>query len=797
MAILYLRPGYKMVFRLAVTAGRPFGRPVQARSADLLKVIPPGARLRATWGDEGVIAADPVTSYAVEIRSSLAGSGADVALVDALNNLVAAAQALDAALASGVNIAATASAWQDRLKDIEQHLPEYLLGFLAQVPVLASLVDSLSDIVNEGVHGEFDLGPVHLAVSSSTLVVQPPDGLPPIPIGPFQVGEIAVTLDSPFGGGLPAGGSIVRLPGAAGYGGTLELPLGPVQVSAAAVLALINGQPSFLAILGVTFATPIELSFGFSLDRVGGIVGVNRHADTDALRDAVRTGTAGDVLFAVRPPVSPLVLVSAADRLFPANPGRHLVGPSLRLSWLSFGEEGSLLSLDVGVVVEIPTGRVVILGVAKAAIPSLPFVLSLRLDVLGIIDPQQQLASIDASLVDSHVLGVFEIYGDAALRFCWGSTGYMVVSVGGFYPGFNPEPAHVPALRRVGLSIDTPVPVLEIRAEGYFAVTSNSVQFGGRLEIGINVVISAHGFVQVDAIVQFRPFNFAAKISAGFDVSVEGFSFASVTLDGSIAGPGPVVIHGSLSISVFLFSISWDQSFTLGSGPADNLPTPPRLIDVVAAEFAKTTNIHTESIGDPDVILKPQPGPGDVAAVPPTGTLRAAQRRAPLGLLIERADGRPLGGPHGVTVTTPGSDVMDRFSPGSYAVLTDAEALNRPPFDVLPAGRVLSLTDPAPVGGVVDDRKVWQIVISNGNRAEIDGVALDISAVAALTDAARRPAALSDTAPLITVQAERWTTVSGGPAFDSATAAHQFARYTDTFAVAGTDAAAPVSLAGV
>lgn len=303
------------------------------------------------------------------------------------------------------------------------------------------------------------------------------------------------------------------------------------------MLAVIDGQPSFLAILGISFLPPIQLSFGFSLDRVGGIVGVNRHADLDRLRDAVRTGTAGDVLFAVQPPSSPLALVTAADQLFPAQLGTHLVGPSLRLSWLSFGPAGSLISLDLGVVMEIPTGKVIILGVARVAIPGLDFLLNLRLDLLGVIDPPQQLLSVDASLVDSHALGIFQIYGDAAMRFSWGDPGYFVASVGGFYPGFNPEPPKIPALRRVGMSVENPIPIIDLRAEGYFAITSNSIQFGGRLETGIDVVIQAHGFIQVDAIVQFRPFHFEAQISAGFDVSVDGFSFASVTLSGAISCP--------------------------------------------------------------------------------------------------------------------------------------------------------------------------------------------------------------------------------------------------------------------
>ena len=156
-----------------------------------------------------------------------------------------------------------------------------------------------------------------------------------------------------------------------------------------------------------------------------------------------------------------------------------------------------------------------ILGVARASIPGLPFLLNLRLDVLGIVDPVEQLVSIDASLVDSHVLGIFEVYGDAAMRISWGSTAYVVVTVGGFFPGFNPEPARLPALRRVGLALDNPVSIIDIRAEGYFAVTSNSLQFGGRFEVGISLGIEAHGFVQVDAIMQFRPFQFQARVAPG------------------------------------------------------------------------------------------------------------------------------------------------------------------------------------------------------------------------------------------------------------------------------------------
>jgi Family of unknown function (DUF6603) len=753
------------------------------------------------------VAAGEITKYAAELRGLLAGAGANAAqLVD----LTLAASNLDA-LSAG---APTQTAWQAARSDWEaardafgKKLAEALLGPLAGVPGLAELAADVGKLGSEGIHGGIDLGPVHLEVGSALLVIEPPifagETAPSsaVAIGPFEIGEIAASMSSPFGGGkgLPGGGSLLRLPADGGYGGTLQLPLGPVQISAAAVIAAIDGQPSFLAIMGAAFLPPIQLSFGFSLDRVGGIVGINRRADSEALRGAVRTGSAGDVLFAVRPPASPLVLVIAADRLFPFNRGTHLVGPSLKLSWLSFGPAGSLIGLDLAVIVEIPTGKVAILGVARASIPGLPLILNLRLDVLGLIDPVEQLASIDASLVDSHVLGIFQVYGDAAMRFSWGSVGYLVVTVGGFYPGFNPEPAHLPALRRIGFAIDNPIPIIEVRAEGYFAVTSNSIQCGGRWEIQISFGIEAHGFLQVDAIVQFRPFHFEAHAAAGFEVSAGGFSFASVALDGSIAGPGPIVIRGSLSIDVFLFSISWDESFTLGSGPSDTLPTPPPLLEVIFEELSKPENVHTESIGDPQVVLSPRPSANLLAAVPPTGTLQVAQRRAPLGFLIERVDGRPLNGPQGVKITNGGSDVTERFAPGTYIALSDSEALNRPPFDVLASGRVISVADLAPSASAINDtREVRQIVISNG----VVGIgkmarAVDLVAAAALVTAAGRPPSLSDATPLVTAAQETWAATSTADTFASATAAHQFVRYRAGVAQAAADAAAPLNLADV
>jgi hypothetical protein len=223
------------------------------------------------------------------------------------------------------------------------------------------------------------------------------------------------------------------------------------------------------------------------------------------------------------------------------------------------------------------------------------------------------------------------------------------------------------------------------------------------------------------------------------------------------------------------------------------------LIDLILEELNKAENAQSGSIGDPEVVLSPRPSAGLLAAIPPTGTLQVAQRRAPLGFPIDRVDGRPLGNPQGVRITNGIQDVSDRFSPGSFITLSSSEALNRPPFEVLASGRVLSVPDQALTESEINDaRQVRQIVISNGKiRIDGQGPTASLVAVTELISAAGKPPALSDPTPLVTATQEVWTATSAPTTFSSATAAHQFVRYNSGIAQASMDAAAPLNLAGV
>ena len=90
----------------------------------------------------------------------------------------------------------------------------------------------------------------------------------------------------------------------------------------------------------------------------------------------------------------------------------------------------------------------------------------------------------------------------------------MVLTLGGFYPGFRPEPSTLPPLKRIALALRSPLPLpLTLRAEAYFAVTSNTLQLGVHIDASFNAGLSAVGSFGLDALIQFRPFHFHADFA--------------------------------------------------------------------------------------------------------------------------------------------------------------------------------------------------------------------------------------------------------------------------------------------
>jgi len=221
----------------------------------------------------------------------------------------------------------------------------------------------------------------------------------------------------------------------------------------------------------------------------------------------------------------------------------------------------TLISLSLGVIIEIP-GNIAILGVLRVALPtSEAAVIVLQVNFAGAIEFDRKRIYFFAALFESRVL-FMTIEGEMGLLVAYGDEPNFVVSVGGFHPTFKPPPLPFPAPRRISLSILN-TSAARIGVEGYFAITSNTVQFGARAELFFGFSpVSVEAHLSFDALFQFSPFRFVIGISAGASLKVFGMGLFSVSLDFTLAGPTPWQAKGSASISFLFFSIGVDFDVT-------------------------------------------------------------------------------------------------------------------------------------------------------------------------------------------------------------------------------------------
>ena len=106
---------------------------------------------------------------------------------------------------------------------------------------------------------------------------------------------------------------------------------------------------SFLLIITFDFP-PIQLGFGFTLNGVGGLGGVNRTMNTDALHAGFRAHTLNNILFPPDPIANAPQIISNIESFFPPAEGRYMFGPMLEIGWGT----PTLITLAVGVILEVP-----------------------------------------------------------------------------------------------------------------------------------------------------------------------------------------------------------------------------------------------------------------------------------------------------------------------------------------------------------------------------------------------------------------------------------------------------------
>ena len=339
---------------------------------------------------------------------------------------------------------------------------------------------------------------------------------------------------------------------------------------------------SLLIIITAEFGTGIQLGFGFVLLGVGGLLGLNRTMRLQPLAEGVRSGAVNGIMFPHDVVANAPRIISDLRNFFPPQEGVFLVGPMAKLGWGT----PALITLSLGIIIEIPPGNIAILGVLRVALPTDDAaVLVLQVNFIGALEFDKKRVWFFASLFDSRVV-FLTIEGEMGLLVAFGDDANFVVSVGGFHPRFSPPPLPFPTPRRVAVSLIN-TDVARVRIEGYFAVTSNTVQFGASVEVFFGLdEISVQGHLSFDALFQFSPFHFIIEISASFSVNVFGIGLFSVSVSGSLEGPARWRARGTGEISILFFSISVDFDESWGES-RDTTQPPVEILPLFKAELQK------------------------------------------------------------------------------------------------------------------------------------------------------------------------------------------------------------------
>lgn len=551
------------------------------------------------------------------------------------------------------------------------------------------------------------LGPVQASVAGLGLRAEIGAGA-----GAFGAVDVRLGLKPPDGVGLAvdagpvSGGGFLYCDAAKGqYAGAVHVEVaGFLSLKAVGLLntKMPDGSPirmpdgregySLLVIVAGEFP-PIQLGFGFTLNGVGGLVGINRTVDVDVLRAGVKTRALDSVMFPPDPVANAPAIIATLSRVFPVAPGRYVFGPMVRLGWGS----PTLLTIDAGLVLELPSPvRLLILGRMRLALPSEQApVVSVNLDVLGVVDVEQGEVSVDATLYDSSVAG-FVLTGDMALRARWKGDTTFALSAGGFHPSFTPPPGF-PALRRMEIALASGGnPRLSLQA--YLALTSNTAQLGARLSVWAEALgFTASGVLSFDALLQFTPFHLRVEVNGAVELRRGDTSVCAITLYVSLTGPAPWRARGRGVVHVLGAEVEVRFDVTVGRAEAPPLPAPVDLADALRTALAdpRSWTAQLPPRGEGGFTLRDVTLPAGTILAHPLGGLSVTQRVLPLGVALEQAGNAPIAGEtrfdlksvrYG-TRSGPGTPLTDAFARAQFFRLSDDAKLSAPSFERFEAGR--------------------------------------------------------------------------------------------------------------
>jgi len=526
-------------------------------------------------------------------------------------------------------------------------------------------------------------------------------GVANLDIGFKSPSGIALSVDAH--GVVSGGGALVHDPAQGLYFGAMQLTVHE-QITLKA-FGLINtrmpdGSRGYSLIVFITAEDfrPIQLGLGFTLLGIGGMVAINHTFDQQALQQGLKNDTLGALLFPRDPVGNASALLHALTQSFPVRRGSYLVGLLVKLGWFT----PTLVTLELALILEFGNRtRLLALGRISVALPSAENdLVRLNMDALGVLDFDEGSASIDAVLVDSRFLHRFPITGSAALRAGAGAGGSaFLLAAGGFNPHFTP-PRDLPTLDRLALSLSSGNNP-RLLCEAYFAISSNTLQFGSRAQLYAAVGgASVEGDLGFDVLVQWVPLHFIADFHAMVHLKVGSYSLLMVSLEGQLEGPVPLHVRGRAQFKVLFFHFSVRFDLTLAPGVPPALPLAVDVLGELIKALMDPQSWSTQRLANAahGVALRALPA-GATPVLDPLGQLSVKQQVVPLNTArdIDTFGGAPLAGKDrrfslgAVFSTTPNvplppTALRSGFAPAQYFTMSEDEKLSAPSFETHDAG---------------------------------------------------------------------------------------------------------------
>lgn len=435
-----------------------------------------------------------------------------------------------------------------------------------------------------------------------------------------------------------------------------------------------------------------DLGFGFTLTGVGGLVALHRSMNLQALRDGVKNKTLDNIMFPDDPIKDINLIVASLEKVFPIQEGRHTFGLMAQVKW---GIE-NFITGEIGLMIEVPSPvKIAILGVIKAVLPKKGKpTLKIQINFLGTIDFEKKYITFDASIIDSK-FAKFTLEGDMAFRLKWGDESNFLLSIGGFHPSYTPPPLDLPKLKRITINLlgkDNP----KLTLTSYFALTSNTVQFGSKVDFKYKFEkfnnLEVVGFLGFDILLQFSPFYLQADLNAMLAVLRNKKAIASISFTASLEGPEPWHVQGKAEFTFLGKSIEVNFDETFGDHFNEILPDFD-VWDEFKKERDKKENWSVEHIEQitPFVTIREVAVDDDEIIIDPNGVLTFSQSTVPLGFSIDKyGKQKPLNQTKfSVEITNSNintEDVKDLFAPAQYIEMPDSQKLTRKSFERMNAG---------------------------------------------------------------------------------------------------------------